>query len=665
MKIWQRFTLLMVVVVSIICLSEYFLLQSARDALKKQIGRQTLQMGRKTLNGVLSQLNSALDQIRAFSNALRLQSITKLSNAAFENRSDLKAYIHRVDRDWIKGLQTPEIDSVLQNELSTAFRKYIEYYQTRYGYPVFSELFATNRFGMVIGASPRTSDFMQADEEWFRSTVSSKSGWLDAVEFDESSGAFALNANLRIEEADGELLGVLRVGINLKGIEAMINSSRIHSTYKSIGVTLVNHRGDVLFDSSRQSSAETANAAHALSFGANIASREPVDRTIRGQSGFLEYERGGIRYLSAYVPSPADLAPEGVRWGLVVDIELNEVFASVTELEKGFLITMLVSLLIIAVMGVPLLFSIIRPLHNLRDASAELAEGRLQDNVDIDRKDEIGELARSFKAMAERIFDQKRYLEQRVEERTRELSLAKEAAETASQAKSSFLARMSHELRTPLNAILGFSQIMIMNSKNSLTDTQQKNLERIYCSGNHLLDLINEVLDLSRIESGTLRLVLEKVELIPMVENVISLSQSLADQKNISIRFNHNQGRDVFVMADSLRLKQITMNLIANAIKYNKPGGLVEIFVEERENETVCLSFHDTGRGIPQEKQDRLFQPFERLGDDPDSEEGTGIGLAISRQLVEMMGGRIGAESVYGEGSCFFIELPRVAGGQS
>jgi signal transduction histidine kinase/CheY-like chemotaxis protein len=257
-------------------------------------------------------------------------------------------------------------------------------------------------------------------------------------------------------------------------------------------------------------------------------------------------------------------------------------------------------------------------------------------------------------------------LEQRVDERTLQLALANaelananEEARSANQAKSAFLSSMSHELRTPLNAILGFAQILTSNTLPSTLEQKKEFANHILKSGRHLLTLINEILDLAKVESGTITLSMEPVALADILLECRTMIEPIAATRKVRVLFPDVDG--AVVMADRTRLKQVMLNLLSNAVKYNRDEGAVVLTCDQTTPTRMRLSIQDTGNGLNPEQVASLFQPFNRLGQESGAQEGTGIGLVVTKRLVELMGGEIGVTSSPGVGSVFWIELASTA----
>ena len=343
-----------------------------------------------------------------------------------------------------------------------------------------------------------------------------------------------------------------------------------------------------------------------------------------------------------YISSTINLASnELVSIVVVIQKSLDKELIPFHRLQWILLAIALISLLLAFLGSLLVARSVSKPIKKLAAGVREVGKGRYDYRIEVNSTDEIGELGLAFNEMVITKGEQEI------------LQKAKESAETASLAKSDFLANMSHELRTPLNSILGYAQLL---QRYSLPPQKQtKALNTIEQSGKHLLSLINEILDLSKIEAGQLQLQTTTFNLRQMLDNIVETMQTRAESKSLSFKYEFPMDTDQWLMTDKKRLLQVVINLLDNAIKYTKAGGV--IFKVEKSGETYHFLVSDTGIGIAQEHLDDIFTSFHQLHQTQDYVEGTGLGLAISGRLVRLLGGQLQVSSQLGVGSQFWFDL--------
>ncbi len=490
------------------------------------------------------------------------------------------------------------------------------------------------------------------------------------------SGEAKITFATGIFNQEGQRLGGIAVNLDLKGIEELIRDrTGLGSSGETYLVGKLANRN--VFISGRQAGSKKF-AEGLRSFG--------IDAAVAGSSSFGRYKNyDGIPVVGVY------------RWlekqnlALLAEIEQTEAFAPARQLASTIVgIGLLLSgLLLVAVYL--LSRQITRPILAMTKTVTKVAAGDLTQTVSIKRKDELGVLAKAFNSMAAQLqsaFDKleksKAELEIRVEERTQQLQEALKIVDTASKAKSEFLANMSHELRTPLNGILGYAQIL-QRSK-TLTEKEQKGVGIIYQCGSHLLTLIEDILDLSKIEARKMELHYAEIHFPSFLQSVAEMCRIRAEQKGLAFIYQSDGNLPIGVCIDEKRLRQVLINLLGNAIKFTENGGVTfkievmgngsshsqaEPLNEGNENELnqlpitnsqlpitkIRFQIEDTGVGMTREQLEKIFLPFEQVGNSKKQSEGTGLGLAISQKIVSLMGSNLEVQSDPGKGSIFSFDL--------
>jgi signal transduction histidine kinase len=444
--------------------------------------------------------------------------------------------------------------------------------------------------------------------------------------------------------------GVVVAGIDLGFVSGVLERARVGSDGYAYAVDA---RGELVTHPDINLVLRHTNLARLPQVRAALqpAGSKPTETVTTGR------DPDGTKVLSAFH------AIALLDWRVFVEEPLGEAFAPLTSAIWRTVLLLVTFLLLAAGTGVLLARRLVRPIESIQAAAAKIGSGSLDERIEVPSNDELGALAEEFNRMAARLQESHESLERKVEERTRELARALEELdeksrelEAASRHKSEFLASMSHELRTPLNAILGFSQVLRARMFGDLNDKQEEYLDDILASGNHLLSLINDVLDLSKVESGQVELEVAPFSLREALEQGVVMVRERATRDEVEVALSASAEVDP-VTGDERRIRQVIFNLLSNAVKFTPAGGAVDVRAT-RVNGVVRVAVTDTGPGIAPEDHERIFEEFRQTDAGVEQGEGTGLGLPLSRRLVELHGGRIWIESELGRGATFVFTLP-------
>ncbi len=443
-----------------------------------------------------------------------------------------------------------------------------------------------------------------AHRDWYRGVSREWRPYMSEVFPAARDQAPVVSLVMPIRDLDGKVIGIIGSAQRLETIRQWLLPIQVPNG----DLYVVDRKGQFVFHRTRTGPDHLADYARVPA----------VERLLRGEEGMVEdwnpVERE-VR-LSAYRLLPS------LGWGVVVQRNKNLVLQRTRTLmlvSGGAALLLTAALGLLGVLAVRNQHQTVRALAALEDKTRQLQEAQRE-----------------------------------LEEKERVATEARQEAERANQAKSEFLSRMSHELRTPLNAILGFGQVLEMDP---LGPEQREGVGHILKAGRHLLGLIDEVLDIARIEAGRMRLSLEPVSVKQVLDEVRSLIRPLAAERKMRFEVRAPEAAALYALADRQRLNQVLLNLLSNAVKYTPEGGTVTLVCEEAAGGRVRFEVRDTGPGIPPEKLGQIFTPFERLG--VSGVEGTGLGLALSKGLAEAMGGTMGVQSTVGQGSAFWVELAK------
>ena len=545
---------------------------------------------------------------------------------------------------------------------------------TRHNY-AYEEVAIVNREGEILASiSPyKENNTITDDNSSLLPYLKYQSNHISPVTINPKTNQPVITIVTLIKNLEDQVDGVLVAKVNLDFLNFVVSQSDLGNT----GYTyIVDERNLVL---ARTKSPGEVTQEISL----EDISERPFLKHLRGkpEENLAIYE--GLRGVEVL---GASTKVHSVNWRVVVELPTAEAYSHMGYLVMFMGVVLFISIAIAAGLGIIVARWIVTPLGCLVNAATEISQGNFHIRVEIPENliygkgkfsSEIAILAQAFNKMIERLsksFDTlaaaNQSLEKRVKKRTAALNEAKIAADRANQAKSDFLASVSHELRTPLNGILGYAQIL---NRSDLQGKERRGIEIIHQCGNHLLTLINDILDIAKIEAGKMELSYSEFHFPSFIQGVGEICQIRAQTQGIEFYYQTASDLPVGIYADEKRLRQVLLNLLGNAIKFTKKGGVtfrVEVLRrqeaggrgQEAEFTTIRFQIEDTGIGIPQEVIERIFQPFEQVKGTLHQTEGTGLGLAISTQIVTLMESKIHVTSQLGEGSTFWFDLDLIEG---
>ena len=638
---------------------------ASRKILQKNIGENYVALAIEMLRHIDGSIYARVETFQEYCRDLVTQRVISESNKEFEKLENIQAYIDKQDRQWTslpKEEVTAYMQSLMNNELSRELREKADFYEEKYGYRVFGEIFVTNKYGANVAETGKTSDYYQADEQWWQEAK--KNGlYVADVEYDRSAEVYATDVCIRIDDHAGNFSGVIKVVLNIEETINIIKKAEAaqQQKQKTTEFKLLTKDGKVIYSTEEYEFLENLPK--------DVFSRLCKEEEHKHRHYFIAAgdKRDEEEELFAHVYSKGHRDYKGIGWILVVEHKTKEVFAPIAALRNHILTVSLAITALAVTIGLVISKSIANPVAKLTVAAAKIGKCSLDTRVEVSSNDEIGQLADSFNKMAEdlettttsidnlnqEIIERKK-AEEALRSLNRDLRRITEKLEEANRELKDFVYIASHDLREPLRKISSFGGLLKDSLQNKLEEDDKENLDFMVDGANRMTEMTEGLLMYSRL--NTKNTPFETVDLSEIVERLrqVDLAMLLQDT-GCTIEVPQPLPK---VQANPVQVSQLLQNFVANGIKFRRKGIKPQIVItaDRPDNNTVRIQVCDKGIGIDEKYHNDIFTMFRRLHSSQEY-EGTGIGLALCKKIVDRHGGRIGVESRPGQGSTFWFTL--------
>lgn len=683
--------------IAILVLSvSYFSIYTYQNILKDNIIKSSETYVSELLDKIDRDIYNKITVSKLISYDIHIHEILLDSNQKFENIENLQEYIFSTDFEWKSAQKveiTPFMKEILGNSVSKDLIKKVKFFENEFGYNVFGEIFITNKFGVNIAQTSKTTDYYQADEEWWVKTKNN-GFYISDIEYDSSAEIYSTDIGIRIDDNDGNFIGVLKAVLNFEEVINILRDIELEESHKdhiTMTLLLTTEDGRLIYSDKIFNIFEKVSDEILVNFYDN---QENLDNDMHH---FISKSAShNVLYISRKSNGYKDY--RGLGWRIIISYDVDEIFSEVNKLNKIFLLISILILSLIILISFFISRSLFDSIIKLRSAVKKIGEGRLETEIKVDIKDEVGELADDIKKMAndlrishQKIMQHETELEGKIQERTKELNLKVEDIENTKAAtlnmmedideankelieaqgklkehveelktldtqKDQFISIAAHELKTPLTSIKGFADLLKNEKIAGNQGLRDKYLQIIFKDTKRLGGLITNILELSRMDLGTMRVAWEKVDIQELIDDVKEQMDIIIIGKKLKSEYKVDKYLPKINM-DRDKMIQVISNLINNAVHYTNKGKIT--LGVSRQGEDIIFSVSDTGTGIPKQHQEKIFERFYQV-DSPLTRKigGTGLGLSLCEGFVKAMGGKIWLKSTIGKGTTFYFSVP-------
>ncbi|MFA5239216.1 MAG: ATP-binding protein [Phycisphaerae bacterium] len=648
MKIREKIISGYISIILLICIIGYFSIYVGKKMLTKTVEEYTVAMAHTTLDKIDRVIQGRVEQIETGVVNLPFKEVLTQSNEEFGRLDNIQGYISQKDKEWTsvpKKEITAFMQTLIDNELSEELRQKIEikkYFTAQYGYNVFTEVFVTNKYGANVAQSQKTTDYYQADEQWWQEAARNGT-YLTDVEYDESSDIYSIAICRRIDDENGKFIGVLKAVLNIKEVINILKETATSARCKTEKYDLFTKNGGVIYSTREKLS--------------GLSPRQLSDFHLEGEKENYSIVVGGItgesRKLITHAHSKGYKNYKGFGWILLVEQDVKEIFAPAVWLTNRLLPAIGMIVLLSVAICIIISRHITNPIVDLSAAALRIGQGDMNARMEVASNDEVGQLAVIFNKMVDNLKKSTTSIDNLNQEIAQRKKVEK-ALENSNSELTNFVYVASHDLREPLRKISSFGQLLQDSLQGKLSGDELENLNFMIDGSDRMTLMINGLLTYSR--ANTKDIMFEAVDLNEVVEQLKKLELGMLLEETGSVIEVPQPLPKVY--ADPVQMEQLLQNLIANSIKYRKDGVTPRITINAKDvsGDKVRIEIQDNGIGIASEYRDEIFKMFKRLHS-RQKYDGCGIGLSVCKKIVEKHGGLIGVESEPGAGSTFWFTI--------